>query len=162
MNLHLLFIQESGLTHRLAEASIMTNLRSPSIAGQIRIIGDGSNYWRWVLSGSLTYSTKSAWDFSFSGAHYRFNGYEEGFGDPYTELDVTIKKNIKDWSLTFFVNDLLGQSRFYFNRATENSVVTTYHNSLGRYFMLSFSWHFGKSGSKQASRAKDAQWNMIW
>ena len=121
-----------------------------------------TNYWRWVLSGSLTYSTKSAWDFSFSGAHYRFNGYEEGFGDPYTELDVTIKKNIKDWSLTFFVNDLLGQSRFYYNRATENSVVTTYHNSLGRYFMLSFSWHFGKSGSKQASRAQDAQWNMIW
>lgn len=121
-----------------------------------------TNYWRWTCSESLTYSTKSAWDFSASAVHYWFRGYEKGFGEPYTQLDLTIKKNIKDWALTFYVNDLLGQKRFYYYNTSGNSVVTTYHNTLGRYFMLSFSWHFGKSGSKQASRAQDAQWNMVW
>lgn len=121
-----------------------------------------TNYWRWTCSETLTYSTKSAWDFSTRAVHYWFRGYEKGFGEPYTQMDITIKKNIKDWALAFYVNDLLGQKRFYYYNTTGNSVATTYHNTLGRYFMLSFSWHFGKSGSKQASRAQDAQWNMVW
>jgi len=121
-----------------------------------------SNFRDWSVHGEATYSAPKQWTFNTSLGRFWYRGYEEGFGIPYTMWDISINKGVEDYTLSLYVHDLLGQSRFSRSSASENSVSTMYYNSLGRYFMISFSWHFGKSGSKQAGRARDAQWNLIW
>jgi len=121
-----------------------------------------SNFRDWSVHGEATYSAPKEWTFNTSVGRYWYRGYEEGFGIPYTMWNFSINKGVKDYTLSLYVRDILGQSRFSRSTASENSVSTMYYNSLGRYFIISFSWHFGKSGSKHASRARDAQWNLLW
>lgn len=53
-------------------------------------------------------------------------------------------------TLAFKIYDILNQSRNVQRTATDNYVLNTTNNTLGRYFIVSFTWRFGKFGENKS------------
>lgn len=96
-------------------------------------------------------------DFSYN--FYR--GYAAGYNEPEAQLSLTLNKNVKAFTFSFFVNDLLNQTRNRYHNATDNYTEDTYRNILGRYFLVGLKWNFGKMNQAQSQRVQDASWQML-
>lgn len=63
------------------------------------------------------------------------------------EISKLLFKNKATLALKMY--DILNQSRNVSRTATDNYVLNTYNNTLGRYFMVTFAWRFGKFGENR-------------
>jgi hypothetical protein len=77
-----------------------------------------------------------------------YNGYSAQFNEPMTVWNAEISKQILKNQATIAVRmyDILGQSRNVMRTMADNYVLDTMNNTLGRYFVVSFTWRFGKFG----------------
>ena len=77
-----------------------------------------------------------------------YNGYSAQFNEPMTVWNAEISKQILKNQATVAVRmyDILGQSRNVMRTMADNYVLDTMNNTLGRYFVVSFTWRFGKFG----------------
>ena len=82
--------------------------------------------------------------------HTFYRGYSAQFNDPMTVWNAEISKQILKNQATVAVKmyDILGQSRNVSRTTADNYVLDTMNNTLGRYFVVSFTWRFGKFGEK--------------
>ena len=77
-----------------------------------------------------------------------YRGYSAQFNEPMTVWNAEISKQILRNQATVAVKmyDILNQSRNVMRTTADNYVLDTMNNTLGRYFIVSFTWRFGKFG----------------
>lgn len=122
-----------------------------------------ANTWMHSYSIEAMYTTRSNWEFSSKLNANFYVGYSAGFGAPQYNWNASISKSIKAVTLSLKGIDLLNQaSRNLQRTATDEYIIDTYRNVLGRYFLFSISFNFGKMNAKKSQAVQDATWNMAF
>ena len=75
---------------------------------------------------------------------------------------MSISKSIKSVTLALKAADILNQTRSLQRTTTSEYMEDVYSNVLGRYFLFSVSFNFGKMNSKKNSRVESAMWRGAW
>ena len=137
--------------------SIIQNLRSrysldPSA---------NTNFWRFAHVLELLYEAKRGWEFKTDAEYYHFQGYATGFNEPYFLWNIAISKNIKAFTLSLGISDLLNQQRMQQHTVSAEYVEDRYSFVMGRYAMFSVKWSFGKMNPAKNARVQSAMYNML-
>ena len=74
---------------------------------------------------------------------------------------MNVSKTIKSVTLGLKVADILNQTRNLTRTVSAEYVQDTYTNILGRIFLFSVSFNFGKMNAKKNSNIESAMWNMM-
>ena len=120
-----------------------------------------TNYWEFVQNLELLYETLHGWEFKTNASYHSFRGYTPGYNDPYFLWDLTISKNIKAFTLSLGVSDILNQQRALRRNVTAEFVEDTQSLIIGRYAMFSLKWNFGKVNPAKNGRIQNAMYNML-
>ena len=120
-----------------------------------------TNYWEFVQNLELLYETLHGWEFKTNASYHSFRGYTPGYNDPYFLWDLTISKNIKAFTLSLGVSDILNQQRALRRNVTAEFVEDTQSLIIGRYAMFSLKWNFGKMNPAKNGRIQNAMYNML-
>ena len=110
----------------------------------------------------LQYISPGGWEFGTDLSYNIYRGYTEGYNEPECKWDIKINKNIRQFGFSFLIRDLLNQTRNLNHYVEENYVEDSYSYILGRYFLFSFTWNFGKMGATQSQKAQNAMWNIVF
>ena len=95
-------------------------------------------------------------------SHSSWSGNAAGYGDPYWDWNLVATKSVKSVSFSLELFNILNQDSEYNHSAAEDYVLDTFQNRLGRYFLLKFTYRFGKMNTAKSSSAQDAAWKMSW
>lgn len=121
------------------------------------------NTWMHSYSIEAMYTTRSNWEFSSKCNANFYVGYSDGFGAPQFNWNAEISKSIKTVTLSLKAIDLLNQGSRNLNRSvTSEYILDTYKNVLGRYFLFSVAFNFGKMNPKKSQAVQDASWRMAF
>ena len=121
------------------------------------------NTWMHSYSIDARYMTGNGWEFHSKCNANFYIGYSAGFGAPQFNWNADISKTINTVSLGLKVIDILNQSARNLQRtATSEAIVDTYRNVLGRYFLFSVSFNFGKMNPKKSQAVQEATWNLAF
>ena len=93
---------------------------------------------------------------------YRFyRGYTNGFGEPVFSWNIEAYKTVKAFTFGIKVNDILNQTNNFNRTTTANYVEDTYRNIIGRHFLVSLTFNFGKMNTAKNRSATSAMFNMM-
>lgn len=89
-------------------------------------------------------------NFSTDARYSFYEGYTSGYGDPTFVWNAEISKQLFKNTTTLSVKmyDILNQSRSISRTTTDNYVLDSMTNTLGRYFIVSLSYRFGNFGGR--------------
>lgn len=119
------------------------------------------NTWNNRVSNDIFYRPGKNWEISNSLGYNFFYGYSKGYGEPELIWNFSLSKTIKNFTLELSVNDILNQSRSLRRSTNAEYSEDTYSNVIGRYFMFSLSFNFGRMNAKKNSAVESAMWNMM-
>lgn len=120
------------------------------------------NTWDNRVANDILYRPGKGWELSNNLSYVFYNGYSSGFGAPEFLWNFSVSKTIKNFTLELGVRDILNQSRSLNRISSAEYSEDTYSNVIGRYFMFSVSFNFGKMNAKKNSAVEDAMWNMMY
>ncbi len=106
--------------------------------------------WTNNINGRFIAKIPNVFDISTDARYTFYRGYTQGFGDPTFVWNAQMSKQIIHNSATIAIRcyDILNQSRNTSRTQTDNYVQDKINNTLGRYFIVSFTYRFGKFGEK--------------
>lgn len=114
------------------------------------------------IGANASYSTKHEFEFTTDISYNWYNGYPVGYGAPEWQWNGEISKNIKAFTLSLKINDILDQTRNLTHTVTANYEEDTYSLVMGRYILFGLKWNFGKMNAAHSQRAQSAAWNMAF
>lgn len=117
--------------------------------------------WSFRVFGDLTLRPGKGWEIGGDCGYRFYRGYAEGYGEPYCQCNLHLDKDIRSFTLSMKVFDLLNQTRNLTRTTTEEFVQDTYTNEFGRYCLLSLSWRFGKKNAAKNNMVNEALWKML-
>ena len=120
-----------------------------------------TNYWEFAQRLELIYETLHGWEFQTEASYNFYRGYAPGYNDPYFLWDLSISKNIKAFTLSLGISDILNQQRALRRNVTAEFVEDTQSLIIGRYAMFSIKWNFGKMNPAKNGRIQNAMYNML-
>lgn len=120
------------------------------------------NTWDHSFSGDVTYKPGKGWEFKNYLGYTFYRGYANGYGDPALNWNLSVGKSIKAVTLSLAVKDILNQTKSLNRYTSDEYTEDTYSNVLGRYFLFTVSFNFGKMNAKKNSRVQNAMWNMMF
>ena len=120
------------------------------------------NTWDNRVANDILYRPGKGWELSNNLSYVFYNGYSSGFGAPEFLWNFSVSKTIKNFTLELGVRDILNQSRSLNRISSAEYSEDTYSNVIGRYFMFSVSFNFGKMNAKKNSAVENAMWNMMY
>ncbi len=97
----------------------------------------------------------------FSGIHIDHFGYGALYNKSRTILTASLNKNIKSWTLTLRINDILNDGATNYIDSGPNYVSSYFYNNLGRNIIFGVSYRFGKMNATQNRNAQTAMWRML-
>ena len=118
--------------------------------------------WIHDISGSAEWVLPHDWELETDAGYHFYQGFPEGYNDPYLRWDASVTKNIKAWAISFRVDDILNSSRNKRHITTENYVEDVMQNQLGRRIILSVKWNFGKLNAAKSRNATNASLRMMY
>ena len=119
------------------------------------------NTWENEVGLNILYRPGKDWELD-TDLNYRFyRGYSNGFGAPEWNWDLTVKKSIKSVTLALVAADILNQTRNLQRRVSAEYMEDVYSNILGRFFMFSVQFNFGKVNAKKNRNIQGAMYNML-
>ena len=151
-----------GVTYRLDRFS--ASLSSSANNQRSRYSLDASantDYWRFGHNLQLLYESLHGWEFKTDVHYYHFLGYTAGFNEPYCIWNVNVSKNIKAFTLSLGIADLLNQERMQQHEVSAEYVEDRYSFVMGRYALFSLKWSFGKMNPVKNARVQSAMYNML-
>lgn len=119
------------------------------------------NTWNSVIKANVLYQPGDGWEFNTDCGYHFFNGYSHGFGAPEWRWNAGISKSIKSVTLGLKVADILNQTRSLQRTVSAEYMEDVYSNVLGRFFIFSVSFNFGKMNAKKNRNVEGAMWNMM-
>ncbi len=119
------------------------------------------NTWTYNSYLNMEYNTNNKFNFSTTANYTFYQGYTNGYGEPALRWDFEASKSIKGVTFGLRVKDILNQTT-NFNRTTTGTYVEdTYKNVIGRHFLVTFTYNFGKMNSGKNRKATNAALNMM-
>lgn len=103
-----------------------------------------------TLEGRIIAKIPNVLDISTNARYTFYEGYAQGYNEPVLRWDANISKQIFNNHATIALRmyDILNQSRQTSRTLTDNYDLYRTNNTLGRYFVLTFTYRFGKFGQK--------------
>ena len=120
-----------------------------------------TNYWSFEPRMELIYETLHGWEFKTDASYHMFRGYSPGYNDPYCLWNFSVSKNIKAFTLSLGISDILNQERTLRRNINAEYVEDTRSLIMGRYAMFSVKWSFGKMNPAKNARVQNAMYNMM-
>ena len=120
-----------------------------------------TNFWRFGQYLDLLYETLHGWEFKTEVSFNQFRGYPAGFNEPYCLWDLSVSKNIKAFTVSLGISDLLNQQRMQQHTVNAEYIEDRYSLVMGRYAMFSLKWSFGKMNPAKNARVQNAMYNML-
>ncbi|MCR5840703.1 MAG: hypothetical protein K6G86_01345, partial [Bacteroidales bacterium] len=75
--------------------------------------------------------------------------------------NFSVSKNIKAFTLSLGVSDLLNQQRSQQRSVNAEYIEDSIYLVMGRYAMFSVKWNFGKMNPAKNARVQSAMYNML-
>ena len=75
--------------------------------------------------------------------------------------NISVSKNIKAFTLSLGISDLLNQQRSQQRSVSAEYVEDSISLIMGRYAMFSVKWNFGKMNPAKNARVQNAMFNMM-
>ena len=119
------------------------------------------NTWNSKAGLNMLYRPGKNWEFDTDINYIFYKGYSYGFGAPEWNWDITVKKSIKSVTLSLVVADILNQTRNLQRTVSAEYMEDVYSNILGRYFLFSVQFNFGKVNAKKNGNIQSAMFNMM-
>lgn len=119
------------------------------------------NNWTHNVKTDLLYRPGKNWEIGTDLTYRFYRGFTDGFGQPEWRWNMQVNKSIKAVTLGLKVADILNQSRNLRRTVSAEYVEDTYSNILGRFFIFSVSFNFGKMNAKKNRNIEGAMWNMM-
>lgn len=120
------------------------------------------NTWDFNITGEILYSTRNAWQFNTDLGYSFYKGYSEGYGEPELIWNAGIAKDIKSFTISFKVADILGQQKSLQRMTSAEYVEDIQRAVLGRYFLAGIVFNFGRMNATQSSKVERAMWEMSY
>ena len=110
---------------------------------------DGS--WNSNVEGRFIAKVPNVINVSTDARYTFYNGYGAGYNDPKFVWNAEISKQLfkNQFTIALKAYDILNQSRNTYRTATDNYVLDTQNNTLGRYIILSLTYRFGNFGGQR-------------
>lgn len=121
-----------------------------------------TDVWNNTIGFEPVYSSENGIQIRSDWTYFIRKGYGPGYDDKYFSWNISISKNIKAFTFSLTGVDLLNSTRSYSHNVSEEYVQDSYHNTLGRCVLLSFTWNFGKMNAAKSIAAQQAMWKMLW
>ena len=118
--------------------------------------------WGSRINCNIDWTMPRDWELSTVVTYRFFNGYPQGFNEPYTNWHLSVTKNINAWAISFHAYDILNSTRNARHITTANYVEDTLQNQLGRHFFISVKWNFGKLNAAKNRKATNAALQMTY
>ena len=119
------------------------------------------NNWTHNVNADILYRPGKDWEIGTELSYRFYRGYTNGFGLPEWRWNMSVSKSIKAVTLGLKVADILNQTRNMRRTVSAEYVEDTYSNILGRFFIFSVSFNFGKMNAKKNKNIEGAMWNML-
>ena len=119
------------------------------------------NNWTHNVKADILYRPGKDWEIGTDLTYRFYRGFTNGFGQPEWRWNMQVSKSIKSVTLGLKVADILNQSRNLRRTVSAEYIEDTYSNILGRFFLFSVSFNFGKMNAKKNANIEGAMWNMM-
>lgn len=119
------------------------------------------NTWQSYSYLELSYITANKFNFTTDASYTSYKGYTNGYGQPVLNWDFEASKSIKAVTFGLRVKDILNQTTNFNRNVTGTYVEDTYKNIIGRHFLITFTYNFGKMNSGKNRSATNAALNMM-
>ena len=119
------------------------------------------NNWTHNVNADILYRPGKDWEIGTDLSYRFYRGYTNGFGLPEWRWNMSVSKSTKSVTLGLKVADILNQTRNMRRTVSAEYVEDTYSNILGRFFIFSVSFNFGKMNAKKNKNIEGAMWNML-
>ena len=117
---------------------------------------------RWSVTGDLSFHLPRNWDISTDVGYTDRIGYGESLGNLSEVVwNASVSKTWTNASLSLNLHDLLNQSLAITQTISENSIKYQANNSLGSYFLITFTYKLNKMGDLKASGRAARMQEMI-
>ncbi len=110
---------------------------------------------------NMQYDTKNKFNFICDLSYRFYDGYTNGYGEPALNWNIEVYKTVKAVTLGVKLNDILNQTTSFNSSVTGNYVEDSYRNVIGRHFLVSITWNFGKMNSSKNRSAQNAMLNFM-
>lgn len=117
--------------------------------------------WSSSVSGRFNWTTKHEFEIGTDASYHFYAGFPEGFNKPYLRWNFELSKNIKAWALSFRIDDILNHARSTRHITTANYVEDSMQNMLGRRFIFSVKWNFGKLNAAKGRKADNFKYQLL-
>ena len=118
--------------------------------------------WSSTVSLDFEWETKHGWELMNYMNYNFYHGFPEGYNQPYLMWEISVVKNIKQFSIGLHASDILNSTRTTRHITTENYVEDSMYNQLGRHFFITLKWNFGKLNAAQSRKASQAAMGMMF
>ncbi|MBQ7772487.1 MAG: outer membrane beta-barrel protein [Bacteroidales bacterium] len=119
------------------------------------------NTWDHSIYAEAEYDTKNKFNFITSMQYRFYEGYTNGYGEPAFKWDFEAYKTIKAVTFGIKVKDILNQTTSFTRTTSAGYIEDSYRNVIGRHFLVSLTWNFGKMNSGKNRSATNAMFNMM-
>ena len=104
--------------------------------------------WTNSINGEINYTMPWGTEIKTDARYTFYIGYEDGYNEPTCVWNAEISQLLfkKKATLRFKVYDILQQAKNVYRTTADNYVQDVEQNTLGQYFMLSFTFRFGNFG----------------
>lgn len=119
------------------------------------------NTWDHSIYAEAEYDTKNKFNFITSMQYKFYEGYTNGYGEPAFKWDFEAYKTIKAVTFGVKVKDILNQTTSFTRTTSAGYIEDSYRNVIGRHFLVSLTWNFGKMNSGKNRSATNAMFNMM-
>lgn len=117
--------------------------------------------WSSSVGSRFNWTTKHEFEVGTNANYHFYKGFPEGYNKPYLSWNFELTKNIKAWALSFHIDDILNQAHSTRHVTTANYVEDSMHNMLGRRFLFSVKWNFGKLNAAKGRKADSLRYDMM-
>lgn len=120
------------------------------------------NTWDFNTTGELLFTTRHNWQFNTDIGYNFYKGYSKGYGNPELIWNAGIAKDVRAFTFSFKVADILGQQKSLHRTTSAEYVEDVNRIVLGRYFLFGVTFNFGRMNAAQSSKVEQAMWEMAF
>lgn len=126
-------------------------------------LNDAANMdtWDYYAYLNIQYDTKNRYQFISNMTYQFYSGYTNGYGEPAFKWDIEASRTVKAFTFGIRIKDILNQTTNFSRSYTDNYVEDSYRNVIGRHFLITLSFNFGKMNAGKNRSASNAMINMM-
>ena len=141
---------EADLEYLVGDFDLATGVRANNIISKYSLDDTANNnIWDITAYGEFLWASDNGWEVGTDLYCTFHKGYSGGYNKPEFLWNASVSKEIGQFTLSFMLSDILNQEQSLNHITSSEYKQDTYHNVMGRLFLLGLTWNFGKMGASQ-------------